>query len=162
MRIALLTEDTHAPSFIEKVMERLKEEGRLNVEVVVCKGENSYRKIRPCSDKIRRIINSIIDKCDRILIFQDAHGEDRSEVERRALSHLENLSTYIGKKIFIIIFEEEIEEWILPNTPRPADELKRKEMYEKSSLPSYSSEVDFKKLDRVRSFRDFLYALMVS
>ena len=157
--VALLTEDTYAPAFIEGVIKRLVELKVFNTEIYICKGKDTYRKIQLCTDKIRRIAKNIIDKCDKILIFQDADGRNREEVYEEVRSHLKELNNYIGKKIFIIIFEEEIEEWILPNVHKPSDVLKRTRSYEIYQLPNYVNEVNFERIQNLRSFKDFLCAL---
>ena len=160
--VALLTEDTYAPAFIEGVIRRLVERNYIDNEIYVCKGKDSYRKILPCTDKMRRIIKNIIDKCDKVLVFQDADGRDVGEVYNDVKSHLKELSDYIDRKIFIIIFNQEIEEWIIPNAHKPSDELKRTRGYEKYQLPNYVNEVDFEKIKNLRSFQDFLRALQAS
>lgn len=105
---------------------------------------------------MRRIVKTIIDSCDKILIFQDADGRNRDEVFEEVKSHLRELAEFINKRIFIIIFNEE---WIIPNTTKPANYLKQHEDYEKSSLPAYADRVDFNAIRNLRSFKDFLSAL---
>ncbi|BAB67034.1 hypothetical protein [Sulfurisphaera tokodaii] len=157
--VALLTEDTYAPAFIEGVIKRLIELKVVNSEIYICKGKDTYRKIQLCTDKMRRIIKNIIDKCDKILIFQDADGRNREEVYEEVRSHLKELNSNVGKKIFIIIFDEEIEEWILHNVHKPSDVLKRTRSYEKYQLPNYLNEVSSERIQNLRSFKDFLCAL---
>lgn len=157
--VALLTEDTYAPIFIERVIRRAIHDGIINRNITICKSRNTYRKIQPCTDKIRRIVKTIIDLCDKILIFQDADGRNRDEVFEEVKSHLRELAEFINKRIFIIIFNEEIEEWIIPNTTKPANYLKQHEDYKKSSLPAYADRVDFNAIRNLRSFMDFLNAL---
>jgi hypothetical protein len=157
--VALLTEDTYAPAFIDGLIRRAINEGIITRNVVVCKSRNTYRKIQPCTDKMRRIVNTIIDMCDKILIFQDADGRDRKKVLEEVRSHLGELVKYINRRVFIIIFAQEIEEWIIPNTPSPADYLKRSEGYEKNLLPHYVNRVNFSRVRDLESFMDFLNAL---
>ncbi|MEM1644927.1 MAG: hypothetical protein QXL96_03500 [Ignisphaera sp.] len=89
-------------------------------------------------------MKNIIDKCDKILIFQDADGRVWEEVYNEIKFHLKELNSYIGKKIFIIIFAEEIEEWILPNVHKPSEELRKNRSYEKYYLPNYVNEVNYR------------------
>ncbi|BDB99822.1 hypothetical protein [Saccharolobus caldissimus] len=112
--VALLTEDTYAPEFIERLIMRAIHDGIINRNITICKSRNTYRKIQPCIDKMRRIVKTIIDLCDKILIFQDADERYRDKVFEEVKSHLRELAEFINKKIFIIIFDEEVEEWIIP------------------------------------------------
>jgi len=158
--LALLTEDTYAPKFIEGIIKRLIETNWINNKINVYKSNRTYRKIQPCTDKLRRILSVAIDMCDKILIFLDADGRPRDEIVNEVKSHLgSELAKLLGKRIFVIVFHEEIEEWILPNTQKPSDVLKRKERYEKWSLPDHVNRVDFYAANQLDSFRDFINAL---
>ncbi|BDC17644.1 hypothetical protein HS5_05340 [Acidianus sp. HS-5] len=60
--VALLTEDTYTPAFIDKIIRRLMESKIItDRKINICKGKNTYRKIQLCTDKIRRLIKNIID-----------------------------------------------------------------------------------------------------
>lgn len=106
-RICLLTEDTYAPSFIERVIDKLKEEGLVSRDINLVKREHTYGKYNPCSPKLGRIIKAIEDSCDKIIIFVDADGQDVEKVRNdKVLRHVANVEL---SKVYVVVFRYEIE-----------------------------------------------------
>jgi len=150
VKVCLITEDYYALDLIEKIIRRIKSEGIIKQDVVLYKSESSKGKSKLLS-KLHRLIAVMRDFCDKVLIFIDADGESVNEVRRRFRIKSSNT--------FLIVFDYEIEEWILPNTPHPSRELKRRELYEKYMLPDYAEKVDLDKVRNLRSFKEFINAL---
>ncbi len=168
LKIALITEDTYSPDFIRILIKR-EDFPINNHKINVCKGEHTRGGIvKPCWDKIRRVLSKdLFEKCDRVIIFVDADGYDRNEIKMRVIDHIKNskwlgpqVEKYISdKKLSIIVFSEEIEEWIVPGTPKPSEYLKKTKNYDKRQLPEMANEVNFSKLKSVESFNEFIEAI---
>jgi len=106
------------------------------------------------------------DHCDKIIIEYDCDG-NCSEITEQ----INNIIGAYYKNICLLGIKFEIEEWICDslgikynNKRRPSKALndferKRGNNYTKDKLPSYSSKLDYKKLNKNESFHKFLELL---
>ncbi|QGA53903.1 hypothetical protein GFS03_04590 [Sulfolobus sp. E5-1-F] len=160
-RVHIVSEDTYGPKFVEYLIDVLKSKGLIPHNIVPCKSRSTNGKGNFKNVAIWRRIKGIIRSgiCDKAIILIDGDGKDIKEVkEEYNLDKLtKELSEDVKEKICTVIFDHEIEEWILPNSNEPSEELKRKEDYDKSDLPKYANEIDIELLkQKSRSFNDFL------
>jgi len=143
--------------FLKGIIEKLKSARIISHGIEIVNPTPANGKGNVCSPKTKRIISILEDKVDMVLLFIDADGMKVENIRKEC-------EGIIGKsnKVRIIIFDQEIEEWITCSTQqKPSEELKSKRRYDKSMLPDYVDEVvsNYSKLTNLRSFRDFLEAL---
>ncbi len=159
MNIKIISEDDYGGAFLKNVILHLKNKQLVgNVSV---KGSKPMRPL--CNFKLDRILKSFDGSCDKIIIMLDSDGPEN--LESRRVNVMRHVPDDLETPVEIVLAEYEIEEWICISRDlkckhsKPSDELK-KEVYTKSSLPKYASELDFDKLQKIcRSFKAFLNAL---
>jgi hypothetical protein len=117
---------------------------------------------------LNRIIKSALankENCDKIIIEYDCDG-NCDKITKQIINILG--VDYKTKNICLLGINFEIEEWICDslgikynNKRRPAKALndfekKHRSEYKKEQLPSYSSKLDYNRLNNNESFKKFL------
>lgn len=154
MKLCILAEDTYGPVFIEQVIKKAIDNGLAPNSIKIVKSQHTYGRLKGAFNTANdRIIRSIRGLCSKVIVFIDADGQPEDQVRKR---FLDTLSRESRGAVRLVVFSSSIEEWIMPHSENPADELKKKERYEKSDLPRYAERVELDALKGLKSFRDFL------
>lgn len=157
MRFYFIMEDQYGPPFIKKLFQKKRQENIFSGILV------DARHIPVPSTKMDRIITSAESVADRIIILADADSAPLDEKEK-------NIYKYIDKthrnKVRIVLFDNEIEEWICHSegfriTDKASKVLKSKlkPKYKKNELEDYASKINCVKLKTNDSFNRFLDAI---
>jgi len=144
-KIMIITQDKYGVPFFRKFTNRLKDEKFIpNVHI------DSSKFYGACNPKLSRQLTAFkYLRCyDHFIIVADADGGHIETLHENILCHIpENFKIITS----IIIFKDEIEEWIcysdnIDYEKKPSQILREKKGYEKYRLPSYASKLDILKL----------------
>jgi len=144
-KIMIMTQDKYGVPFFRNFTNRLKDESLLpNVHI------NSSKFYGACNPKLsRQLIAFKYLRCyDYFIIVADADGGNIKTLCENILCHIpENFRDMTD----IIIFKDEIEEWIcysdnIDYENKPSKMLREKKGYEKYKLPSYAFKLNILKL----------------
>lgn len=157
MTVKIFCEDKKGKPFFERLIKRMKKEGRFgNISVKVGFIGGSVGTVLE-----RRIKASLREGCSKFIVIYDAHGDDINKVRNKVLRFIPD---NVRPKTCIVILDFEIEEWICISEEincgsKPYETLKNRIGYEKYRLPDYAERLDFNKLINCRSFLEFLDCL---
>ncbi len=146
------------------MVEKLKGNRTLPEPINVREGGHTYGMFQGNSIKVRKMIKAMIRdrRCDKVVALFDADGKGAEKMEGQFREH-QCPKTAGAKKIFVVAFETEVEEWITTSMgkreEKPSDYLRDHENYEKRQLPSQVERLDFEALKGLRSFNRFVEAL---
>jgi len=157
--LMILTEDTHGTRFFRQLIVRLKDEGFLSRDIHT----ESDRFGGPCNSKLMRQMKVMegLKGYNSFIIVADADGKPLEKVSSRIRIHV---PPNLVDKTEIVIFKDEIEEWIccslgIKINSKPSTILKNKFGYEKFRLPDYVPKLDFAKLTTMKSYQAFIKKL---
>lgn len=165
-RLCIVSEDTYGYDYLREVIKRLLDEARkkdIKRDIQIVSSGSSKNKYKPCNAKIGRIVKVLYQKCDIILVSQDADGDNTDEVISLLIKHIQ--CEKCMDKIKFLIFKTEAEEWIVQSMngigdPKPSKYLKSKFDYDKRELPQHVNELNFSLLCRSSdSFHELVTAL---
>ncbi len=168
MNVKILAEDTYGAKFFDELIKRVKNEGAVSNEV-----KTSSDHIQGvCSRKMTNQINAAIDDFDKTIVVVDGDGNSEKEEKKQKERHFPKDENKL-KRVDIIVFKDEIEEWIcyslgIKFSNKPSDALHKWSKkkydfksggYKKKFLPNYVKELKFSNLKEVDSFKKFLKLL---
>jgi|Deesub1362A_J573_1020465.scaffolds.fasta_scaffold12091_1 hypothetical protein len=164
-RIFIIVEDKWGKEFIKRLLIRLRKYNPKKFKIQSSKGRDKL-----LSPRLKKALNDAFynNKYNKAIVFVDLHGEDKEVL----LANLKELvGEYINRTTFII-FEHEIEEWIvysmdLKYSSKPSDALNKylkmmrgvKKGYKKNKLPGFADRIKIDKLKKQETFKKFLDAL---
>lgn len=164
----IFSEDAYGPEFFKKLNNKLKREGVLDENLPFEKPQHFPGK---CNTKSGRIISTAGYDFDRVVVVVDADDPNKRD---DAYSQIEvHLVEEIKSKVYIIVLDYEIEEWICHSleidfrNEKPTEALdkwcrvNRGKGYKKDKwqLPSFVDYLDIEKLMAHTSFRDYIEAV---
>ena len=157
--IIIASEDTYGCKFFKDVAHRINPQ--VNVKCFMAGAWNPK--------KVRIFLSA---NADLLIDCVDADGEDTNKITNEQYDLFKkniktHFSTRILKKLKVVVFKHEVEEWIIFSKNlklsgnKPSEILKKKMKYEKWKLPEFASTIDFDVLEqkRVRSFIEFKQAV---
>ncbi len=166
--VVLIVEDKYGGEFFKRLINKLNNSNLLNYKIVFSKIRGQRNPIHNpylCNKKMEKIIKTVdnFTKTNKIIIILDG-DKNQGKYEENLNKAKRHIPNNIKTPYSIIIFDYEVEEWICASlnikwSSKPSDALKAKYKYKKQHLPTYVDKLDFDKLRRVKSFKDFINAL---
>lgn len=169
--IKIFTEDSQGKAFFRELIKRLKDTNEINHHLKT--SIDSIPGNSPCCSKQTRVF-STVTYFEKIIIIFDSDGiENRNNKIEKMKIHIPQ---EFSDKFFLILCEEEIEEWICKslnidyNNQKPSKALNNycrersrgKSEYHKSNLKNYVNIIDIEVLKTIEnySFQLFLNELV--
>jgi hypothetical protein len=154
-KLMILSEDTHGARFFKELFNRMKNEHKVSKSLHA----NAERFFGPCNQKLERQMKPMSNDrgYNHFIIAADADGGSLDKLKNRIEIHVPN-----EMKVFTryLVFTTEVEEWICISlgiriNDKPSVILRNRFEYEKFRLADYVQKLDFRKLKKCPSFRDF-------
>ena len=157
-RTVILCEDKYGEPFLRELTNRLKTEGKISPAL----GLDMLKFYGACNSKLEKQLRIKASEDTRhLIILVDSDGHDKVSLVARVRQHVPDDLAGIT---YIIVFDYEIEDWLCSGlgiaiNGRTAQIMKKQFGYEKYQLPSYVPRLDFEKLMKCESFRNFVGSL---
>lgn len=161
--IKIYTEDSYGVSFFKLIVDELKNDGDINIH----DGYKIKRIPGRSSAKFTRMMKFEVEEYDKIIINVDSDGEPEKTYDYEK-KHIPRNSEY---KVFYILNNDEIEEWILyakniNYRGKPSKNMSRVigKNYEKNMLPKILSSIlrnsdEKNRLKTYEKFEEFINAV---
>lgn len=161
MNFKVLCEDRYGIGFLEKLVDRMK-----NDQIIPTVPVSVTKFYGPCNPKTDRVLKTFayMNNYDSFVFVADADGNPQMEVRNKVTQHI---PTELQHSTDVVLLDYEIEDWLLVNEgipwtlvsriSKPSTILRERIGYEKHRLRQYAQRLDIPKLRRqCRSFNEFV------